>query len=126
MLDLLEDIAANEPKHSEDTGSREAPWADTGLCLGLRAGGPGASQPHHRGGVVVLPPCLSGFPSQSGRSRPCPARWAQACAGGSALGRADQRPPPTNIKASINGGRVRPSCRAQIRIEISLGKWICV
>lgn len=26
MLDLLEDIAANEPKHSEDTGSREAPW----------------------------------------------------------------------------------------------------
>lgn len=58
--------------------------------------------------------------------RPCPARWAQACAGSSALGGADQSPPPTNIKASINGGRVRPSCRAQIRIEISLGKWICV
>lgn len=34
---------------------------------GLRAGGLGASQLHHRGGVDVLPPSLSGFPCQRGR-----------------------------------------------------------
>jgi len=53
----------------------------------------------------------------------CPARARRSL---SALRGADQRPPPANTKASINRGRLQPSCRAPIRIEISLGKWICV
>lgn len=65
ILQQTSQSAQKTPDHGKRPG--RTPGSAWATGLGLGTGGPGASQPHHRGRVVVLLPSLSGFPTQSGR-----------------------------------------------------------